>query len=445
VTTNTALRFPWAGLIALAVASFLSISGEMLPTGLLPEMGGDLGVSESSVGLLVSVFAFTVVFTSPVLTQLTSRFPRHRLLVGLIVVLAVGAVGTALAPTYGLMVAARILGGLAHGVFWAITGAYAAHLVPPDQVGRALAVSSSGGTLAFVLGVPLGTALGQAVGWRVAFLILAVLMVAGAALVWRLLPDVGSGAADAEEFRLQASQAMTGATPLGPGALATGSISIVRNGSKTRELLDASVLGVVLSCVVTGVFMVGHYSLYTYIAPFLERSSGLSSSSLSVALFAYGIAGAVGLLLVGLALGRRPAVAIPVLMALVALTVVGLLVFEGAAVPSFVVFVVLGITFGALPPLLQVRLLQLAPARIRDISNSFYTSSFNAGIGGGALIGGFVLSGAGLGALPRLYIVIAVVVLAVFVVSDRVLVVRDRRRKAARRAARAARAARGPR
>lgn len=445
VTTSTAFRFPWGGLLALAVASFLSISGEMLPTGLLPEMGDDLGVSEASVGLLVSVFAFTVVFTSPVLTHFTSRFPRHRLLVGLIVVIAIGAAGTALAPTYGVMVGARILGGLAHGVFWAITGAYAAHLVPPDQVGRALAVSSSGGTLAFVLGVPLGTALGQAVGWRVAFAILAVLMIAGALLVWRLLPDVGSGAADAEAFRRQGSEAMTGATPLGPGALATGSISIVQKGTKSRELLDASVLGVVASCVVTGVFMIGHYSLYTYIAPFLERSSGLSSSSLSLALFAYGIAGALGLVLVGVVLGKRPALAIPVLMGFVALTVVGLLVFEGQAVPSFVVFVILGITFGALPPLLQVRLLQLAPARIRDISNSFYTSSFNAGIGAGALIGGFVLSGAGLGALPRLYVVIAIVMIVVFVVSDRVLVVRDRRRKAERRAARAARAARGPR
>jgi DHA1 family inner membrane transport protein len=444
VTTTTAARFPWGGLLALAVASFLSISGEMLPTGLLPEMGHDLGVSEASVGLLVSVFAFTVVFTSPVLTHFTSRIPRHRLLVGLIVVIAIGAAGTALAPTYGLMVGARILGGLAHGVFWAITGAYAAHLVPPAQVGRALAVSSSGGTLAFVLGVPLGTALGQAVGWRFAFGILAILMIVGAGLVWRLLPDVGSGAEDAAAFRREASNAMTGATPLGPGALATGSITIVRDGKPPRELPDASVLGVVLSCVVTGVFMIGHYSLYTYIAPFLERSSGLSTSTLSVALFAYGIAGAVGLVLVGFALGKRPALSIPVFMALVALTVIGLLAFEGRPVPSFVVFVILGVTFGALPPLLQTRLLQLAPARIRDISNSFYTSSFNAGIGAGALIGGFVLSGAGLGALPRLYIVIAVVMLVVFVVSNQVIVRRDRRRKAARRAARAARMARGP-
>ncbi|WP_239451960.1 MFS transporter [Frondihabitans sp. PAMC 28766] len=441
LSTSPAARFPWGGLIALAVASFFSISGEMLPTGLLPEMGADLHVSETSVGLLVSVFAFTVVFTSTILTHLLSRIPRHRLLVGLIIVIAIGAAGTALAPTFGLLVVARILGGLAHGVFWAITGAYAAHLVPREQVGRALAVSSSGGTLAFVLGVPLGTALGQAVGWRWAFGILAILMVGGALLVWRLLPDVGSGAQDAETLRREASDAATGATPVGPGALATGSIPIIgdssaREDARLRALPDPSKLGVVFSCVVTGIFMIGHYSLYTYVAPFLTRTSGLSDGQLSLALFAYGIAGAVGLLLVGWALGRRTGLTIPLFMALTALTVLGLLALEGRPAPSFVVFVVLGITFGSLPPLLQIRLLERAPARIRDLANSFYTSSFNAGIGAGALVGGLVLAGAGLGALPVLYAVVAAVMFVITVVSDRVLARRRPPRAAAAGAAR---------
>ncbi|RKR75411.1 MFS transporter [Frondihabitans australicus] len=432
-SSSAADRFPWGGLIALAVASFFSISGEMLPTGLLPQMGADLHVSESSVGLLVSVFAFTVVFTSTILTHLLSRIPRHRLLVGLIVVIAIGAIGTALAPSYGVLVAARILGGLAHGVFWAICGAYAAHLVPREQVGKALAVSSSGGTLAFVLGVPLGTALGQAVGWRWAFGILAVLMVGGALLVWRLLPDVGSGADDAETLRQEYSDAATGATPIGPGALATGSIPIIRDAQARadavrRETPDPSTLGVVFSCVTTGIFMVGHYALYTYVAPFLTQTSGLSDQALSIALFAYGIAGAAGLLLVGWVLGRRTGLTIPVAMVLSILTVVALLLLEGRAAPSFAVFVILGITFGVLPPLLQIRLLERAPARIRDLASSFYTASFNAGIGAGALVGGIVLSGVGLGALPVVDASIAAVMLVATLVSDRVLVQRHRRR-----------------
>ncbi|WP_423922427.1 MFS transporter [Frigoribacterium sp. 2-23] len=412
--------FPWAGLVALAVATFLSISGEVLPTGLLPEMSADLGVSESEVGLLVSVFAFTVVLTSTGLTHLTRRLARHRLVVGLIVVLAISAALTAIAPTYELVVASRVLGGLAHGVFWAVGGAYAGHLVPREQVGRALAVALSGGTLAFVLGVPLGTALGQALGWRAAFAVLAAAMALGALLVWRLLPPVAGaprrvqagagGEADAGAARVESSEPRPETASIG-----------------TAHRPAPSVLGIVLSCLVTMVFMVGHYSFFTYIAPYLTRSSGLPESALSGALFAFGIAGAVGLLMVGLFLGRRPRVSVPIGMGVVAAAVAAMVFFEGRPTPSLVAFVVWGVMFGALPPLLQTRMLQVAPSRLRDIASAFYTTGFNAGIGGGALIGALVLDGPGLDALPVLYVGTAVVVLVGVVATDRLLARRSAR------------------
>ncbi|KQO81852.1 hypothetical protein ASF17_12165 [Frigoribacterium sp. Leaf263] len=447
------MKFPLAGLLALAVATFLSISGEMLPTGLLPEMSGELGVSESSIGLLVSVFAFTVVLTSTTLTHLTRRLPRHLLIVGLIVVLAISAALTAIAPTYELVVASRILGGLAHGTFWAIGGAYAAHLVPREQVGRALAVAMSGGTLAFVLGVPLGTALGQALGWRPAFGILAAAMALGAVLVWRLLPPVPAAGRTAEEARAadrdgtRPADADAGGTP-GTGTRtddsashveaattmvpATGSVPIVptraSSGAPRRGALPKpSVLGVVFSCVITAVFMVGHYSFFTFIAPYLVRSTGIAESSLSAALFAFGIAGGVGLLMVGWFLGKRPRISIPVGIAVVAVSVFAMMAFEGEPTPALIAFVVWGVTFGALPPLFQTRMLQVAPATMRDLASAFYTTGFNAGIGGGALIGALVLDGSGLDALPVLYIVVAVVVLGLVLVTDRVLAVRSAR------------------
>jgi predicted MFS family arabinose efflux permease len=414
-------RFPLAGLLALAVATFLSISGEMLPTGLLPEMSSELGVTESAIGLLVSVFAFTVVLTSTTLTHLTRRLPRHLLVVGLIAVLAVSAALTAVAPTYELVVASRVLGGLAHGMFWAIGGAYAAHLVPREQVGRALAVAMSGGTLAFVLGVPLGTALGQALGWRAAFGVLAGAMALGALLVWRLLPPVPT----------PDPSTVTGAVPTidaGDAADAARASSVpVPAATRSRSVPAPSVLGIVFSCVITALFMVGHYSFFTYIAPYLVRSTGIEESQLSLALFAFGVAGGVGLLLVGWFLGRRPRISIPVGMAVVVVAVVAMVVLEGQPGPSLVAFVVWGVTFGALPPLFQTKMLQVAPSRMRDIASAFYTTGFNAGIGGGALIGALVLDGAGLDALPLLYVVVAAVMLVVVLVTDAVLVRRSRR------------------
>ncbi|HEV7184515.1 MAG TPA: MFS transporter, partial [Leifsonia sp.] len=228
------------GLIALAGAVFLSVTSEMIPTGLLPDMSASLQVSEAQVGLLVTVFAFTVVITSTPLTALTRRWPRHGMIVGILIVLAISNLLTAVAPDYVFVVVSRILGGMAHGMFWSIVGAYAGHLVPKEQIGRAVSITLGGGTLAFVFGVPLGTFAGHLFGWRLSFGFLAMLMLIGAALVWRFLPRV-EREGDAHPRRQR----------------------------EAKRPKDATVLAVVMVCLVAGVTMIGHYAFYTFIVPFL--------------------------------------------------------------------------------------------------------------------------------------------------------------------------------
>lgn len=381
--------FPYLGLCMLAVAIFLNVTIEMIPTGLLPLMSADLGVSESLVGLLVTVFAFTVVVTSTPLVALTRRLPRHALVVGVLAIFAASSLLTAIAPTYELVVASRVFGGLAHGVFWAVVGAYSSYLVPKEQLGRAVAITLGGGSLAFVLGVPLGTALGQLLGWRTTFGALAGLVALGALLVWRFLPRVDHLAAvDAPE-----------AAPKGGGR-------------------RPSIGGVVLLCIITGVIMVGQYTFYTYIAPFLSREAGLGDAAVSPLLFAYGIAGAVGLAFVGAYLGRRPRVGLVVSLGATILAIALLGAFPHVPVVAIPAFALWGLALGGLPALLQTRMLHIAPARIRDTASAFFTTAFNIGIGGGALVGAIVLDSLGLRAIPFVYLGILVVALAVVLVSD---------------------------
>jgi DHA1 family inner membrane transport protein len=183
-------RFPIFRLLVITGAVFVSVSSEFLPTGLLPDIAGELHVSESRVGLLVTLFAFTVVLTTAPLTALTHRFPRKWLMVGTLGVFAVANLLAALAPSYELLAGARILGGLAHGLFWSVTGPYASRIVPRHQLSRALAVTNAGGTAAFILGVPLGTALGHALGWRLAFAVMAGVVALFLLLVVFALPPV---------------------------------------------------------------------------------------------------------------------------------------------------------------------------------------------------------------------------------------------------------------
>jgi predicted MFS family arabinose efflux permease len=377
-------------MIALSVATFLSVTSEMMPTGLLTQMSADLGVSPGAVGLLVTVFAFTVVVSSAPLTALTLRIPRKPFLLGVIAVLGLSNLLTALAPDYTLVVASRILGGLAHGLFWATVPAYAARLVPSSLIARAVSITIAGGTLAFVLGVPLGTALGQAVGWRWGFAAVAAAIAVGLVAVWFLLPGVGPAA------RHEPHRAADG-----------------------RRALDPTTLPVALVCVTTGITMVGHYALYTYIAPFLVDHIGVPDAFFSAVLFAYGVAGAVGLALTGSVFARRPGTGLVVGLAGSALFVTIATLSTGNVVVAVVAIVLWGVSFGMLPPLLQTRVLQVASARIRDTAAAFYTTAFNIGIGGGALVGAALLEWGGLGALPPTQIVLSLVSVVVIAIVGR--------------------------
>jgi predicted MFS family arabinose efflux permease len=370
--------FPWGGLLVLACAVFLSVTAEMLPTGLLPEMSAELGVGESQIGLLVSVFAFAVVLTSIPLARLTRSVSRHRLIVLVLIVVSLSSAVTAIAPTFEILVGARIVGGMAHGLFWAVMGAYSGYLVPKEQLGRAVAITTGGGTLAFVLGVPLGTVLGQAIGWRSAFGAIAMLCIIGAALMLWLLPRVE---------RPARSDAPPQRHPSG------------------RRKLDATVPAVALLCLLAAVIMIGHYSFYTFIAPYLIGEIGVASGDVGLLLAVFGLAGAGGLLLAGTVFGRRPTLGVVLGVTVTAVSVTTLAVFAANPMIAIPAFVLWGLVFGTLPPLLGARLLHVASVDIRDTASAFYSTSFNVGIGGGALVGAALLEGFGLTSLPVAYLV----------------------------------------
>lgn len=383
--------FPWVGLFILAGTIFVCVTSEFLPTGLLPDLAEGLGVSQSQVGLLVTVYAGTVVVSAPLLTSLTRRFPRKALVIIVLCTFALTNVAVALAPNYAVVVVARIVGGLAHGLFWAVVGAYAGYLVPKQQLARAVAITSAGATTAFVLGVPLGTALGHALGWQLAFVVMAVAIGVLTILVVFFLPPVRH----VEHLR-------TGEIPL-----------------PARR--DPSVFGVVVICAITAVIMIGQNLFYTYIVPFYTDVVGFSDDSVSVLLFVYGGAGAVGLVLVGIVGARYPKASLALSFAIVAVAVLLIGLFPGQMWLVIAALIVWGIAFGGGPALLQTRMLHTASVRVRDLASAWFTVSFNVGIGGGALIGGLLYDGFGLGVLPFFEAAIVAAGVVLILVSDRIL------------------------
>ena len=157
-------------LLALTISAFAIGTTEFVIVGLLPTIAADLGVNLPSAGLLVSLYALGVAVGAPVLTALSGKVPRKTLLLSLMVLFTIGNLLAWKAPGYQSLVAARILTGLAHGVFFSIGSTIATGLVPKEKAASAIAIMFTGLTVALVTGVPLGTFIGQHFGWRETFL-----------------------------------------------------------------------------------------------------------------------------------------------------------------------------------------------------------------------------------------------------------------------------------
>jgi len=155
---------------ALTVSAFAVGMTEFVIVGLLPIVAADLGVSLPSAGLLVSLYALGVTIGAPVLTAAAGRMQRKRLLLSLMALFIAGNAVASVSPSYEVLVLARFLTGLAHGVFFAIASTIATDLVPENKQSSAIAVVFLGLTVALVTGVPLGTWVGQAFGWQSTFL-----------------------------------------------------------------------------------------------------------------------------------------------------------------------------------------------------------------------------------------------------------------------------------
>jgi predicted MFS family arabinose efflux permease len=377
--TGTA-RSARPGLLLLALSVFTVVTTEVLPVGLLPAIAHDLHAGASAVGLLVTLYAALVAVLAVPLTVATRRVPRKRLLLLSTAGFVLSNVLAGLAPDLAVLAVARALGGVAHAVFFSVCIGYAARLVPPGSTGKALALVSGGISVAFVLGVPLGTALGTAVGWRGSFVALAVLMAVAVTLIALRLPPV-----EAPPVR--------------------------DRGVPTRRRSLTAAVGA------NGLLYAGHNVLYTYVTVLLLRS-GAVPAAVGPILLVFGAVGLVGVWIAGPRLDRHFRRTALVVLALLAVAILG----AGAAFPVLVAVVVAGAVWnGAFGPVASV--FQTAAVRTdavsADLAGALINATSNVGIGAGAAIGGLVLEAAGIRAVA--WTAAAVVVLAGAVV----LVARD--------------------
>ncbi len=367
-------------LLALTISAFAIGTTEFVIVGLVPTIADQLTISLPSAGLLVSIYALGVAIGAPVLTALTGRLPRKQLLMALMVLFTAGNILAWQAPDYTTLVIARLLTGLAHGVFFSIGSTIATSLVPKEKAASAIAIIFGGLTVALVTGVPLGTFIGQHFGWRETFLAVSLLGVIALISSLVLIPSNIPG----------------------------------RAAATLRDQLKV-LTHLLMIYAITALGYGGVFTAFTFLAPMMQDLAGFSPSAVSWILLGYGVSVAIGNIWGGKLADKHGAV--PALKIIFAALVVLLLIFQFTASMQYAALatvLVMGIfAFGNVPGL-QVYVVQKAelytPNAV-DVASGLNIAAFNVGIALGSIIGGQTVEHFGLAQTPWIG---AVIVLAAF-------------------------------
>ena len=353
-------------LFALTIGAFAIGTTEFVIVGLVPTIAQQLSISLPSAGLLVSIYALGVAIGAPVLTALTGRMPRKQLLLALMVLFTAGNVLAWQAPGYETLILARLLTGLAHGVFFSIGSTIATSLVAKEKAASAIAIMFGGLTVALVTGVPFGTFIGQHFGWRETFLAVSIL----------------------------------------------GVIALI-----------SSLIRLLMIYAITALGYGGVFTAFTFLAPMMQELAGFRPSAVSWILLGYGVSVAIGNVWGGKLADKHGAVS--ALKFIFAALVVLLLVFQLTASVHYAALatvLVMGIfAFGNVPGL-QVYVVQKAeqytPGAV-DVASGLNIAAFNVGIALGSIVGGQTVERYGLAQTPWIGAMIVLVALLLVVLSGR--------------------------
>ncbi|MDN3440181.1 MFS transporter [Psychrobacter sp. APC 3279] len=369
---------------ALTLSAFAIGTTEFVIVGLVPTIAADLGVSLPSAGLLVSLYAVGVAIGAPILTALTGRWNRKIVLMSLMGLFVMGNLLAWQAPSYETLILARILTGLAHGVFFSIGSMIATSLVSKEKEASAIAIMFTGLTVALVTGVPLGTWIGQHFGWRATFLVVSV---------------------------------------LGLIALIGSAILVPKNLKKSIPATFKEQLQVIVKPQLLLVYLMtilgygGTFTAFTYLAPILEQQTKFAPSAIGLIVLVYGVSVAIGNIWGGkLADKRGPISALSIIFS--ALSVILLLftfTMQSKIAAVLTILVWGAFAFGNVPGL-QIYVVKQAekytPNAV-DVASGLNIAAFNIGIALGSIIGGSVVENMSLQDTAWIGAVISLMALAV--------------------------------
>ena len=343
-------------LVGMTISAFIFNTSEFMPIGLLTDIAGSFSISESKAGMLITVYSWIVMLLSLPLILLVSKIDFRKLFMGTIALFGICQIMSVLAPSYGVLMASRIGVACTHAIFWSIASPVAIRLVNEEHRSFALSMVVTGTSIATIAGLPLGRLVGQYMGWRVTFLIVGIIAFAVLVYMAFVFPKIASG----EQFHVKD--------------------------------LPALLKNPVLICLYaqTILFVLGYYTVYSYIEPFMQQVAKLQNNVITIVLLIFGAMGLLGSYLFSKLYDRHRFAFIGTVMA----TLLVWLLFLLPASKSLATMVILcafwGITAMAFNVTTQSEVIRSVDEKGSAVATALYSGLFNLGIGGGSWIGGIV-------------------------------------------------------
>lgn len=343
-------------LIGMTVSAFIFNTSEFMPIGLLTDIAKSFEITEAKAGMLITVYSWIVMLLSLPLMILVSRIDYRRLFMGTVAVFGICQVLTVLSNSYGMLMASRIGVACAHAIFWSIASPIAVRMAAEAHQSKALSMVVTGTSVATIAGLPLGKMVGHYAGWRIAFLIVAVITFGVLVYMAFLFPKMDCG----EPFRVKQLPQLF----------------------KNRSLVCVYIQ--------TFLFVVGYYTSYSYIDPFLQQVAGMGNSMVTITLFVFGAAGLFGSFLFSKFYDKYRRGVLRTVMA--ALVVELLLLLPAAGKPGFMMALcaLWGITVLMFNVSFQSETIQCTDEQSSSVAMSIFSGIFNFGIGAGSFLGGIV-------------------------------------------------------
>ncbi|WP_125764160.1 MFS transporter [Companilactobacillus hulinensis] len=382
-------------LMSLAISAFAIGSTEFISVGIMPLLTKTFDISLATGGLTVSIYAAGIMVGAPVLTLITNRWSRKKLLIGIMVSFIIGNIIAALAPSFAILLLGRIITALSHGIFMAIASLIAADVVEPNKRASAIAVMFTGLTVATVTGVPLGTFIGQNINWRASFLFLVVLGLVGLITNIILVPNN---------------------LPLPKPTNVKGIWKIL----KQPELL--------LILIITALGYGATFPVYTYLTTILNKQMGWSESAIVIILIFYGFAVAIGNTLGGRFANSKPLNALLKMLVGLGVALILVRITMNMHYLGLIATLIMGLFAFMNVPGLQLYIVQLAekftPNEI-SLASALNISAFNVGITFGSSIGGQAVAANQIVNTPWLGIGMLVVGIILIVVLQKMVASKD--------------------